>query len=72
VGSGDGWWKLQAVQHDLETGTSDRAVWIDDQLDFERAAQDWAAFLGARLLLVSPDPRRGLSRADLASVQAFL
>jgi HAD domain in Swiss Army Knife RNA repair proteins len=72
LGSGDGWWKLQAIQQDLETSTSDRAVWIDDQLDFERAAQGWAAFLGARLLLISPDPRRGLSRADLASVQAFL
>jgi hypothetical protein len=71
-GGGDNWWKLRAIQQDLETSTPDRAVWIDDQLNFEPAAHDWAAFLGARLLLISPDPRRGLSRADLASVQAFL
>jgi hypothetical protein len=72
LGGGDSWWKLQAIQQDLETNPPDRAVWIDDQLDFERAARDWAAFLGARLLLVSPDPRRGLSRAALESLEAFL
>jgi hypothetical protein len=71
-GSGDGWWKLRAIQHDLETIPPDRAVWIDDQLDFEREAHAWAAFLGARILLISPHPRRGLSRADLKSVRAFL
>src|SRR6478736_6489593 len=68
LGGGDGWWKLQAIQQDLETSAPDRAVWIDDQLDFERAARQWAAFFGARFLLISPDPRRGLSRAELASV----
>ena len=72
LGGGGSWWKLQAIQHDLETIAPDRAVWIDDQLDFEREAHDWAAYLGARLLLISPHPRRGLSRADLESVRAFL
>jgi hypothetical protein len=72
LGGGDGWWKLQALQQDLETSAPDRAVWIDDQLDFERAARQWAAFFGPRFLLISPDPRRGLSRAELASVRAFV
>jgi HAD domain in Swiss Army Knife RNA repair proteins len=72
LGSGERWWKLQAIQHDLETIRPDRAVWIDDQLDFEREAHAWAAFLKARLLLISPHPRRGLSRAELESVRAFL
>jgi hypothetical protein len=43
LGSGDSWWKLQAIQQDLETIAPDRAVWIDDQLDFEKAAHAWAA-----------------------------
>jgi hypothetical protein len=72
LGGGDSWWKLRAIQQDLETTPSDRAVWIDDQLDFERAAHDWAAFLGARLLLISPNPRRGVSRAELESLRAFV
>lgn len=72
LGSGDSWWKLNAIQQDLETVPSERAVWIDDQLNFERAASAWAAFLGPRLLLISPDPRRGLSRSELESVRAFL
>ncbi|MCU1548178.1 MAG: hypothetical protein JWO29_1129 [Arthrobacter sp.] len=69
---GDSWWKLRAIQQDLETFAPDRAVWIDDQLEFERAARAWAVFLGARLLLISPRPRRGLSIAELESVRAFL
>ena len=71
-GGGDNWWKLQAIQEDLETSPPDRAVWIDDQLDFRAG--------GPRLGRVSrhappadlTGPRRGLSGADLASVQAFL
>lgn len=72
LGGGESWWKLRAIQQDIETTAPDRAVWIDDQLEFERAARTWAAFLGARLLLISPHPRRGLSRAELDSVRAFL
>jgi hypothetical protein len=72
LGGTNSWWKLKAIQQDLETIAPDRAVWIDDQLDFEREAHAWAAYLGARLLLISPHPRRGLSRAELESVRAFL
>jgi hypothetical protein len=72
LGGGDSWWKLQAIQQDIETFAPDRAVWIDDQLEFERPARAWALFLGARLLLISPRPRRGLSVAELESVRAFL
>jgi hypothetical protein len=72
LGGSNSWWKLQAIQQDLETIAPDRAVWIDDQLDFEREAHAWAAYLGARLLLISPHPRRGLSRAELKTVRAFL
>lgn len=70
--TGEGWWKLAALQEDLERSSAERIVWIDDQLRFEREAQDWARFLGARILLVSPHPRLGISPAELASVNSFL
>lgn len=72
LGAGDTWWKLQAIQKDIEASAPDRAVWIDDQLEYEQDARAWASFLGARILLISPHPRRGLSRAELESVRAFL
>jgi len=72
LGGGDNWWKLQALQQDIEASAPDRAVWIDDQLEFEAAARVWASILGARLLLISPHPHRGLSRAELDAVRAFL
>ncbi|KIS27497.1 hypothetical protein TV39_10520 [Arthrobacter sp. SPG23] len=72
LGGGGGWWKLQALQRDIEASAPDRAVWIDDQLDFEAEARAWASVLGRRLLLISPHPRRGLSRAELEAVRAFL
>jgi hypothetical protein len=72
LASGESWWKLQALQRDIEASAPDRAVWIDDQLDYEGVARAWASIIGTRLLLISPHPRRGLSRAELESVRAFL
>lgn len=72
LGGGESWWKLQALQQDIEGSAPDRAVWIDDQLEFEAAASAWASILGPRLLLISPHPRRGMSRAELDAVRAFL
>ncbi|WP_427131889.1 HAD domain-containing protein [Pseudarthrobacter sp. S9] len=71
-GGGESWWKLQAIQQDLENFAPDRAVWIDDQLEFESAARSWASSFGARLLLISPHARRGLPIAEFESVRAFL
>ena len=72
AGAGSGWWKLRAIQDDMEATAPDAAAWIDDQLAFEAEAQAWSRILGRRLLCVSPDPRRGISRKELAAVGAFL
>lgn len=70
--SGDGWWKLRALQVDLEATGPEAVAWIDDQLDHEAEAGLWARLLGPRLLAVSPDPRHGISPAQLQSVTTFL
>jgi hypothetical protein len=72
AGTGAGWWKLRAIQEDVETTGPDAAVWIDDQLAFEAEAQAWARLLGGRMLAISPDPRRGISPEELATVHSFL
>ncbi|HEY8699338.1 MAG TPA: hypothetical protein VIM08_00015, partial [Arthrobacter sp.] len=69
---GEGWWKLVALQEDLVASTPDAIVWVDDQLRYEDEALVWAGFLGPRILTVSPDPRRGISPAELAAVSAFV
>ena len=71
AGTGETWWKLAALQEDLAANTPDGMVWIDDQLRYEQEALAWAAFLGPRILMVSPDPRRGISPAELAAVSTF-
>ena len=72
AGTGEGWWKLTALQEDVASTTPDGIVWIDDQLGYEEEARAWAGFLGARILVISPDPRRGISPAELAAVNAFV
>lgn len=72
AGTGEGWWKLAALQEDLVANAPDGIVWIDDQLRYEQEALAWAGFLGRRILTVSPDPRRGISPAELAAVGAFV
>ena len=72
AGAGEGGWKLTALQEDVAATTPNGIVWIDDQLRFEQDAQAWAGILGARILAISPDPRRGISPAELAATSAFL
>jgi hypothetical protein len=72
TGSGDGWWKLQAIQNDVERTGPDAVAWVDDQLAYEAGAQAWARIMGHRLLAVSPDPRRGISPAELETLHSFL
>jgi hypothetical protein len=71
AGSGVDWWKLEAIQADVEFARPEGIIWVDDQLAFEGRAQAWAGILGRRALLVSPDPRRGLSPAELSAIRAF-
>ena len=66
------WWKLDVLQKDVHESGAERIVWMDDQLNYEAAARSWAEFLGSRVLWISPDPRRGLSRSDIAAVRQFL
>ncbi|MFK0006177.1 HAD domain-containing protein [Paenarthrobacter sp. NPDC090520] len=70
--AGPEWWKLTALQKDLATAGADRFIWLDDQLGQEAEAQSWADYQQDRVLCISPDPRRGLSRRDLAAVRDFL
>ncbi|WP_307794473.1 HAD domain-containing protein [Arthrobacter cavernae] len=66
------WWKLDALRRDVEARGAERIVWVDDQLDHEAAARSWAEFQPGRVLWISPDPRRGLRRRELAAIREFL
>jgi hypothetical protein len=72
AGGGPGWWKLRAIQDDVEKTLPAAVAWVDDQLAFEAEAQAWAAVMGARLLAVSPNPRCGISPSELKAVSSFL
>ncbi|MCD4852275.1 hypothetical protein LN996_15780 [Arthrobacter sp. AK01] len=69
---GSEWWKLVALQKDLAATGSERIIWLDDQLSQESDALSWAEYQQDRVLCISPDPRKGLSRRDLAAVRAYL
>lgn len=71
AGSGAEWWKLEAIQADVGRSTPERIIWVDDQLAFEGRAQAWARILGRGALLVSPEPRTGLSPGELETIRAF-
>lgn len=66
------WWKLEAIRDDVEKHAPGRAIWIDDQLDLVEAAGAWVNTLAPRVLGVCPDPRRGMSPAELQHIKDFL
>lgn len=72
AGTGIGWWKLRALQRDVEATGPEAVAWVDDQLGFEAEARAWGRLLGRRLLMVSPDPRQGISPTELAGIRRFL
>ncbi len=72
AGTGEGWWKLRAIQDDVERTGPDAIAWIDDQLAFELEAQSWVRLLGRRAMAVSPDPRRGISPSELERIGKFV
>lgn len=71
-GSGPEWWKLRAIQADVEATGPAAVAWADDQLAFEAEAQAWAAVMGRRLLTLSPNPRCGIEPAELERIRSFL
>lgn len=66
-----GWWKHHALV-DYFPGRECRAVWIDDDISFDRAAQEWANQYADRLLLVSPSTYRGITRELMDGIDAFV
>ena len=66
------WWKLEAIQRDIAKHEPWIVVWIDDQLPDDPAADAWLGTMGGRILGISPDPRNGISRAELAGIESFL
>jgi hypothetical protein len=70
-----GTWKLDAVRRAVSDDPRP-FVWVDDDLDLfgsgPRSARRWAADLPIENLLLSPDPRAGLTLGDLEAIEAFL
>ena len=68
-----GWWKWHAlVDHFLSHGR--RAVWIDDDLSYDREAQEWAArhVADGTLLTISPLTHRGLTLTEFDAIEAWI
>lgn len=64
------WWKYDVVQRLLRQHPGRRVAWLDDELHDRTPFAAAAATLG--VLAVGPDPRTGLSPAELEEVEAFL
>ncbi len=71
----DGLWKFDAVRRAVRDNPRP-FIWVDDDLDaFARgsdSARRWAADLPIENLLLSPDPRAGLTVGHLEAMEAFL
>ncbi len=65
-----GWWKADVVDDVISTERRP-FVWADDELAAEDVT-DVVDRLGVDHLLVSPDPERGLTSSDLATIVDFL
>lgn len=65
---GKNWWKLKAIQDDMGKCSPDLALWIDDDIQYEKAAREWADSQ-PEVLRLSPRTWDGLNRNELQWVQ---
>lgn len=61
------WWKLNALREHLPEGR--RAIWIDDDIKFDRAAQEWLAE-NPMVTPVSPNTEVGLTLRQMRNILA--
>ena len=68
------WWKLPAASDHFLARRDDRAVWIDDDLLYDGGARRWAEpyVASGALLLVAPETRCGLTRAQFDAIEAWI
>ncbi len=68
----NGWWKLKAIIKDLAIHSPDKAVWIDDDFKYELAAMEWTAFMGDKVLPVSPDGDLGMTKEEFNGIIEYI
>lgn len=65
------WWKLDAVRAFLGARPRRPIAWVDDELRNHPEAAAWMMRAGVPALLLSPDPREGVTPEDVDRLMAF-
>lgn len=65
------WWKLDAVRAFLGARPRRPIAWVDDELRNHPEAAAWMMRAGVPALLLSPDPREGVTPDDVERLAAF-
>lgn len=66
------WWKLDAIQADIEATKPEKVLWLDDDIAFWRPAVTWLSELDIPVLHISPKTEYGLTREHLNTMFAFV
>ena len=68
---GADWWKLDAIQEDLDKERPDKAVWIDDDIYMFRRAMDWAEN-HPEIRVVCPTMAHGVTKKHINGIIEFI
>lgn len=65
------WWKLDALRAHLGARPRRPLAWVDAELSQHPEVAGWVLRAGVPSLLISPDPRTGLTASDIELLAAF-
>lgn len=68
---GEDWWKLKGVREDIAATSPDLAIWLEDDIATEPAAQRWLA-TQPNVVGISPNTNVGLTKWDLERIDQLI
>jgi hypothetical protein len=66
------WWKLRAIHEHIAATAPEKAVWLDDDINYDVGGKTFVQEMGDSLLAVNPNRNHGLTVKHLKRIQEFI
>lgn len=66
------WWKLREIRKHIATTAPEKAIWLDDDIEWDVGGKEFVKEQGDRLLAINPNRNHGLSKKHVQRMLDFI